>query len=95
LTSSLPPTAHPASIRSFTPVLKTQVYSFAWIVFTYLGATFLGSWWYRHHRKKNSCWSTGTLLALLMVTVFLPILANDPRLVKASWTFDIDPPSAW
>jgi len=77
--------------REFTPVLKTQVYSFAWIVFTYLGATFLGSWWYRHHRKKNSCWSTGTLLALLMVTVFLPILANDPRLVKASWTFDIDP----
>lgn len=76
--------------REFTPVLKTQVYSFAWIVFTYLGATFLGSWWYRHHLKKDSCWSTGTLLALLMITVFLPILANDPRLVKADWTYFID-----
>ena len=40
--------------RAFTPVLKTQVYSFALIVFTYLGATFLGSWWYRHHLKNNS-----------------------------------------
>ena len=29
--------------RAFTPVLKTQVYSFALIVFTYLGATFFGS----------------------------------------------------
>src|SRR5208282_1004404 len=33
--------------RAFTPVLKTQVYSFAMIVFTYLGATFFGSLWYR------------------------------------------------
>ena len=33
--------------RAFTPVLKTQVYSFALIVFTYLGATFFGSWMYR------------------------------------------------
>ena len=39
--------------RAFTPVLKTQVYSFASIVFTYLGATFLGSWWYRRDLKKN------------------------------------------
>ena len=80
--------------REFTPVLKTQVYSFALIVFTYLGATFLGSWWYRHHRKNNSRWPAGWLLALLTVTVFLPILANDPRLVKADWMFVIDPLSA-
>ena len=33
--------------RAFTPVLKTQVYSFALIVFAYLGATFLGSLTYR------------------------------------------------
>ncbi|MEI9960128.1 MAG: hypothetical protein WDM76_03045 [Limisphaerales bacterium] len=33
--------------RAFTPVLKTQVYSFALIVFTYLGATFFGLWMYR------------------------------------------------
>ena len=29
--------------RIFTPVLKTQVYSFALIVFVYLGATLVGS----------------------------------------------------
>jgi spermidine synthase len=76
--------------REFTPVLKTQVYSFAWIVFTYLGATFLGSWWYRHHLKKNSRWTAGRLMAVLMVVVFLPILANDPRWVNANWMYNID-----
>ena len=39
-------------IRAFTPVLKTQVYSFVMIVFTYLGATFVGSWIYRRDLKK-------------------------------------------
>ena len=39
--------------RAFTPVLKTQVYSFAMIVFTYLGATFFGSWMYRVDLRKN------------------------------------------
>ena len=37
--------------RAFTPVLKTQVYSFALIVFAYLGATFIGSLRYRRHSK--------------------------------------------
>ena len=37
--------------RAFTPVLKTQVYSFGVIVFTYLGATFFGSWGYRQDLK--------------------------------------------
>ena len=42
--------------RAFIPVLKTQVYSFAMIVFTYLGATFVGSWMYRRDlRKKFPC----------------------------------------
>ena len=71
--------------RAFTPVLKTQVYSFALIVFTYLGATFLGSLWYRHHLKKSSPWPASVLLALLVVAVFLPVIANDPRLVTMDW----------
>jgi spermidine synthase len=33
--------------RAFTPVLRTQVYSFAAIVFCYLAATSVGSWLYR------------------------------------------------
>ena len=77
-------------IRVFAPVLKTQVYSFASVVFAYLGATFLGSWWYRHHLKQKSPWPTARLMSLLVVTVFLPILANDPRLVKSDWVYSID-----
>jgi spermidine synthase/MFS family permease len=76
--------------RAFTPVLKTQVYSFALVVFTYLGATFLGSWRYRHHLKKNSLWPTAKLMSLLVVAVFLPILAGDPRFVKMDWEAAID-----
>ena len=80
--------------RAFSPVLKTEVYSFALVVFTYLGATFLGSWWYRHHLKKNSLWPTAKLMSLLVVAVFLPILANDPRFVKTGWTYYLDTVSA-
>ena len=71
--------------RAFTPVLKTQVYSFAMIVFTYLGATFLGSLWYRRNLKNNRLHSPAELISWLTVAAFLPILANDPRFVKAEW----------
>jgi predicted membrane-bound spermidine synthase len=80
--------------RAFTPVLKTQVYSFALVVFTYLGATFLGSWRYRRDLKKNSLWSTAKLMSLLVIAVFLPILAGDPRLVKMDWEGAMDAISA-
>jgi spermidine synthase len=80
--------------RAFTPVLKTQVYSFASIVFTYLGATFLGSLAYRRNLKKNSPWPTARLMSLLVVAVFLPILINDPRLVRMDWMCTINIVSA-
>jgi predicted membrane-bound spermidine synthase len=80
--------------RAFTPVLKTQVYSFALVVFSYLGATFVGSWWYRHNLKKKSLWPTAKLMSLLVVAVFLPILAVDPRFVKMGWAGAIDAISA-
>jgi spermidine synthase len=67
--------------RAFTPVLKTQVYSFAMIVFTYLGATFFGSWMYRRDLRKNHVNSNGNLIAALAVTAFLPVLANNPKFV--------------
>jgi predicted membrane-bound spermidine synthase len=71
--------------RAFTPVLKTQVYSFAMIVFTYLGATFLGSLWYRRNLKNHRQHSPAELIGWVTVAAFLPILANDPRFVKADW----------
>jgi spermidine synthase len=78
--------------RAFTPVIKTQVYSFALIVFTYLGATFVGSWFYRHHLKRTSVWPVAALMAILIVSVFLPIVVNDPRLVKMHWN---EPMEGW
>lgn len=61
------------------------MYSFALIVFTYLGATFLGSWKYRRDLKKNSPWPTARLICLLVVAVFLPVLAGNPRFVTMNW----------
>ncbi|MGO8839086.1 MAG: fused MFS/spermidine synthase [Limisphaerales bacterium] len=71
--------------RTFSPVLKTQVYSFALIVFTYLGATFIGSLWYRFHLRKNSPCPIALLIALLVVATFLPGVVNDPQIVYMDW----------
>jgi spermidine synthase len=67
--------------RAFTPILKTQVYSFAMIVFTYLGATFLGSWFYRRDLKMKSQRSLAAVIVLLAVAAFLPIVTVDPRVI--------------
>jgi spermidine synthase len=80
--------------RAFAPVLKTQVYSFALIVFAYLAATFAGSLSYRSHLKKGSPWPVAKLMAILIVAVFLPIVIDDPRLLKMVWNQPMDPPSA-
>jgi spermidine synthase len=79
--------------RAFTPVMKTQVYSFALVIFTYLGATFLGSAWYRRDRRRHSVRSTSGVLALLCGAAFLPILANDHRLVELNWDWQGNPRS--
>jgi spermidine synthase len=67
--------------RAFTPVLHSQVYSYALIVFTYLGATVLGSLLYRRDLGRGSVYSTAGLLALLAIAAFVPNLANDSRLL--------------
>ncbi len=66
--------------RAFTPVLKTQVYSFALILFVYLGATFWGSFLYRRDLRTNSVRSVAVLLSIISVAVFLPIVLDDLRL---------------
>jgi spermidine synthase len=71
--------------RAFAPVLKTQVYSFAAVVFVYLGATFFGSLWYRRHLRTAAVRPMVELLALLAIAAFLPVLVNDARLVTAKW----------
>jgi spermidine synthase len=81
--------------RAFAVVLKTQVYSFALIVFTYLGATFFGSLVYRRDLRRGRVASKGTLFSALAITAFLPVLANDPRILSEQfWIGRIDPSSA-
>lgn len=66
--------------RAFTPILQTQVYAFASVIFVYLGATFLGSLWYRRDLRRGSLYSVAALMSFLAVSVFLPVAANDMRL---------------
>lgn len=65
--------------RAFTPVIKTQVYSFALILFCYLLATFLGSALYRRHLRLGKVLPNGVLLAGLALSALLPLALNDPR----------------
>ena len=48
--------------RAFTPVVGTQVYSFALLLFVYLLATWAGSWSYRVHLKGGGALSNGRLI---------------------------------
>jgi spermidine synthase len=81
--------------RAFTPALNTEVYSFAMIVFAYLGATFVGSLLYRRDLRLHSVKSKASLMSLLAVAVFLPVVVNDPRLVTdLFWTPSVNPRSA-
>jgi predicted membrane-bound spermidine synthase len=79
--------------RAFTPILKTQVYSFALILAAYLAATFFGSLVYRKHLRSGKAWPVGPLVALLCIAGLLPVLANDPRLLVANWQGPPDPKS--
>jgi spermidine synthase len=72
-------------MRAFTPVLKTQVYSYALIVFAYLGATAFGSLIYRRDLRRHSRHSTPALIAGLTVALLLPVIVNDPRFVGSSY----------
>ncbi len=66
--------------RAYTPILGTQVYAFASLLFVYLLATFIGSAIYRALRTISSTrLSNGDLVALLSFSAFLPVLVNDPQ----------------
>lgn len=66
--------------RAFTTVLKTQVYSFAALLFTYLLATVIGSAMYRRDLRGGKPLSTSRLLSYASVLILLPVVLNDPRL---------------
>ncbi len=65
-------------VRLYTPWLGTVVYAFAAILAVYLGATYAGSLIYRKRLLRPE--SLGSLVwAILAFTIFLPLLAVDPR----------------
>ena len=66
-------------IRLFTPALGTVVYAFAAILGLYLGATYLGSWFYRRSNPGQQV-PSNLLFALLGISVVFPLLVCDPRL---------------
>jgi spermidine synthase len=66
-------------IRLYTPSVSTVVYAFAAILATYLAATYLGSWFYRHKGRAQG-FESGLLWAVLGFSVLLPFLSVDPRL---------------
>ncbi len=67
--------------RAFAPILLTQVYSFAGLLFAYLLATWCGSMLYRRHLARHKLVSDHVLLALLALAAFGQILAADPRII--------------
>lgn len=66
--------------RAFTPVLKTQVYSFSGLLFTYLLATWCGSLCYRRHVARHATLSTAALTSALALAAFAQLLLADPRI---------------
>ena len=80
--------------RAFTPVLRTQVYSFASIILAYLAATAIGSWLYRRDLSRGRVYSVPVLLSWLAVAAFIPILVDDFRLLPKEWRGPMDPLSA-
>ncbi len=68
--------------RAFAPVLGTMIYAYSFLLAGYMAATWLGAFLYRRDAAKNRVKSTGTLIFMLAVFAFFPILVNDPQIFK-------------
>jgi len=69
--------------RAFTPVMGTQVYAFAVLLFVYLLATWKGTSDYRRQVHSGFIKPTPQLVGLLTAFTLLPVVINDPRLNPA------------
>ena len=65
--------------RDFSIILKTQVYSFAALIFAYLLSTLAGSWMYRRHEKRGGL-STAWLAGAAFLFSLGSVLFDDPRI---------------
>lgn len=75
--------------RAFAPILLTQVYSFAGLLFSYLLATWCGSMLYRRHLARNRLLSDQFLLGMLALSAGGQILAADPRIILPQYWMQI------
>lgn len=66
--------------RSLTPTTKTTIYAFAFLLSTYLLATWVGSLVYRLHLAAGRRLGLGKIFILLAGSSLLPLILNDPRL---------------
>ena len=73
--------------RAFTPVMTTQVYSFALIVFAYLGATFLGSLLYRRDLQNGVVRPMAAIISVLSIAALLPVVCGDLRFLSNARSF--------
>jgi predicted membrane-bound spermidine synthase len=58
------------------------VYTFALLLFVYLLATRIGSVLYRKHLANRCVCSIARLAALLSIAAFLPLILNDPQIMR-------------
>jgi len=65
--------------RSFTPVLQTTIYAFAFILTVYLLATWIGSLLYRKNTERGKVINISRIMAWLSAFSFLPIIFSDPH----------------
>jgi spermidine synthase len=65
--------------RGFTPVMKTTIYAFAFLLAVFLLATWIGSYLYRRHESRGHAKSLFDLLLWLALASIIPLLVNDPR----------------
>ena len=74
--------------RQYTPFLGNLVYSFATIVATYLAATYVGTFLYRHTRRASKPqWAGRGAWYVLIALSLLPIVCVDPRLPMPDGVF--------
>jgi predicted membrane-bound spermidine synthase len=71
--------------RAFTPITKTTIYAFAFLVTVYLLATWIGSLVYRIRLARKSGWDLSRLLPWAAVASVLPLIINDPNLNPTPW----------
>ncbi len=66
--------------RMFTVIISTEVYSFAFLLFIYLLATWVGVVVYRRHLLSGKLYSVQKVLGFLIGSIIFMVIVNDVRI---------------